>query len=164
MNISVNLRYLCKRNAIILFTTIILTAMAFAAGRKTSEKGVLPMKVNIQIDNGVSKSTLTATLYDNSSSRALVELLENSSITIGMHDYGNFEKVGTLPKSLPRNDRQITTEAGDIILYQGNQITFYYDTNSWSFTLLGKIDGVTKEELKKILGKGNVTSVLSISK
>ena len=164
MSISVNLRYLCKRNAIILFTTIILTAMAFAAGRKTSEKGVLPMKVNIQIDNGVSKSTLTATLYDNSSSRALVELLQNGSITIDMHDYGNFEKVGTLPKSLPRNDRQITTEAGDIILYQGNQITFYYDTNSWNFTLLGKIDGVTKEELKKILGKGNVTSVLSISK
>ena len=62
----------------------------------------------------------------------------------------------------PRNDTQITTEPGDIILYQGNQITFYYDTNSWSFTRLGKIDGISKRELIKILGKGNVTAVLSI--
>ena len=120
------------------------------------------MKLNIQIDNGTSKHTLTATLNDNSSSRALVELLEKGSITIDMHDYGSFEKVGSLPASLPRNDTQITTEPGDIILYQGNQITFYYDTNSWNFTRLGKIDGVTKAELKKILGKGNVTAVLSI--
>ncbi|MBO7637388.1 MAG: hypothetical protein J6S91_00265, partial [Treponema sp.] len=61
------------------------------------------MKLNIQIDNGTSKHTLTATIYDNSSSRALVELLQKSSITIGMHDYGNFEKVGSLPSSIPRN-------------------------------------------------------------
>ena len=120
------------------------------------------MKLNIQIDNGTSKHTLTATIYDNSSSRALVELLQKSSITIGMHDYVNFEKVGSLPSSLPRNDTQITTEPGDIILYQGNQITIYYDTNSWNFTRLGKIDGMTKVELKKILGKGNVTAMLSI--
>ena len=79
-----------------------------------------------------------------------------------MHDYGSFEKVGSLPSSLPRNDTQITTEPGDIILYQGNQITFYYDTNSWNFTRLGKIDGITKAGLKKILGKGNVTAVLSL--
>lgn len=138
--------------------------MACAAENTTAAttKGVLPMKLNIQIDNGTSKHTLTATLNDNSSSRALVELLEKDSITIDMHDYGNFEKVGSLPSSLPRNDTQITTEPGDIILYQGNQITFYYDINSWNFTLLGKIDGITKAELKKILGKGNVTAVLSI--
>ena len=120
------------------------------------------MKLYIQIDNGTSKHTLTATLYDNSSSRALVDLLKKGSVTIDMHDYGSFEKVGSLPASLPRNDTQITTEPGDIILYQGNQITFYYDTNSWNFTLLGKIDGITKAELKEILGKGNVTAVLSI--
>ena len=138
--------------------------MACAAGNNTAAttKGALPMKLYIQIDNGTNKHTLTATLYDNSSSRALVELLEKGSITIDMHDYGNFEKVGSLQTSLPRNDTQITTEPGDIILYQGNQITIYFDTYSWNFTLLGKIDGITKAELKKILGKGNVTVVLSI--
>ena len=153
-----------KRLISILFPAILVIAMACAAGNSTAAttKGTLPMKLNIQIDNGTSKHTLTATLNDNSSSRALVELLEKGSITIDMHDYGSFEKVGSLPASLPRNDTQITTEPGDIILYQGNQITFYYDTNSWNFTRLGKIDGVTKAELKKILGKGNVTAVLSI--
>ena len=153
-----------KRLISILFPAILAIAMACATGNNTAAttKGVLPMKLNIQIDNGTSKHTLSATLNDNSSSRALVELLEKDSITIDMHDYGNFEKVGSLPSSLPRNDTQITTEPGDIILHQGNQITFYYDTNSWNFTLLGKIDGITKAELKKILGKGNVTAVLSI--
>ena len=122
------------------------------------------MKLNIQIDNGTSKHNLTATLYDNSSSKALVELLQKAPITIDMHDYGNFEKVGSLPVTLPRNDKQITTEPGDIILYLGNQITIYYDINSWDFTRLGKIDRATQAELKKILGEGNVTAVLSISK
>lgn len=153
-----------KRLISILFPAILVIAMACAAGNNTAAttKGAHPMKLYIQIDNGTSKHTLTATLYDNSSSHALLELLQKGELKIEMHDYGNFEKVGSLPSSLPRNDTQITTEPGDIILYQGNQITIYYDTNSWNFTRLGKIDDVTKSELKKILGKGNVTAVLSI--
>ena len=90
------------------------------------------------------------------------QLLQKSPIEVKMHDYGSFEKVGSLPKSLPRNDKQITTEPGDIILYQGNQITIYYDVNSWNFTKLGKVEGKTQEELKQILGKGNVTAVFSM--
>ena len=74
-----------------------------------------------------------------------------------MHDYGHFEKVGTLPWTLPTNDTQITTEPGDIILYQGNQLTIYYDTNTWNFTKVGKIEDVTKEELLEVLGEGDVT-------
>ena len=119
------------------------------------------MKLNIQIDNGTSKHTLTATLYDNSSSRALVELLQKAPVTIDMHDYSNFEKVGDLPVTLPRNDTPTDTDAGDIILYLGKSFVIYYDKNSWNFTPLGKVDDVTKTELKKILGKGNVTAMLS---
>ncbi|MBR0098759.1 MAG: hypothetical protein IJP90_03485 [Treponema sp.] len=120
------------------------------------------MKLNIQVDNGTSKHELTATLYDNSSSRALVDLLKKGSVTIDMRDYGNFEKVGDLPVTLPRNDTPTDTDAGDLILYLGKRFVIYYDKNSWDFTPLGKIDGVTKAELKKILGKGNVTAVLSL--
>ena len=65
--------------------------------------------------------------------------------------------MGPLPWELPRNDEQITTEPGDIILYQGNQLTIYYDENTWSFTRLGKIKYVTKEELLEALGDGDVT-------
>ncbi|MCC8159917.1 MAG: hypothetical protein LIO53_01115 [Oscillospiraceae bacterium] len=106
--------------------------------------------------------TFTATLADNSSAAAFVELLKDGDITIEMSDYGNFEKVGSLGTTLPRNDEQITTEAGDLILYQGNSITIYYDTNSWNFTRLGKIENVTGEELKAALGSGDVTVTFSL--
>ena len=79
-------------------------------------------------------------MEDNSSAREFQELLEQGPVTIEMEDYGGFEKVGTLGTDLTRNDRQITTEPGDVILYQGNQITIYYGTNTWNFTRLAKID------------------------
>ena len=120
------------------------------------------MKIGIQITSESGSHKLTATLVDNSSATVFYQLLEKGPITVDMHDYGNFEKVGSLGTSLPRNDTQITTTAGDIILYQGNQITIYYDTNSWNFTRLGKVDGVTQAELKRILGKGDVTAVFDI--
>ena len=117
------------------------------------------MKISIQISCDSGSHALTTTLADNSSAMAFYELLEKGPVTIKLTDYGNFEKVGPLGTSLPRNDTHITTEAGDIILYLGNQITIYYDKNSWNFTRLGKIDGVTQAELKRVLGKGNVTAV-----
>lgn len=117
------------------------------------------MKINIKI-NG--KTELKAVLNDNSSGRAFRELLQKGAVTVSMSDYGNFEKVGLLPEKLPRNDMQITTEPGDLILYQGNQITIYYDKNSWNFTRLGKIEGVSQAELKKILGTGDVTAEFSM--
>ena len=80
-----------------------------------------------------------------------------------MSDYGNFEKVGNLPQSLPKNDEKITTVPGDIILYQGNKITIYYAENTWDFTKLGHINNITQEELKTLLGDGAVTVSLSIS-
>ena len=118
------------------------------------------MKISIQIKSDSGNRTLTATLENNSSAVAFYELLKKGAVTISMSDYGNFEKVGSLGTTLPRNDKQITTSAGDIILYQGNQITIYYDKNSWNFTRLGKVEDVS--QLKKILGKGDVTAVFSI--
>ncbi len=111
----------------------------------------------------VNGTELTATLEDNSSAQALAELLKQGNITVDMSDYGNFEKVGNLPQSLPRNDEKITTVPGDIILYQGNKITIYYDENTWDFTKLGHINNITQEELKTLLGDGDVTVSLSIS-
>lgn len=110
----------------------------------------------------INGHTLTATLADNTSAQALVELLTAGPLTLELHDYANFEKVGTLPQMLPRNDEPIDTDYGDIILYQGNQFVLYYDTNSWTFTRLGHVDDITKEELQEILGDGNVTVTLSL--
>ena len=84
------------------------------------------------------------------------------NITVEMEDYGNMEKAGPIGTSLPRNDRQTTTGPGDIILYQGKYLVIYYDTNSWNFTRLGKIDNVTQAVLKSALGEGGVRVTLSL--
>ena len=105
----------------------------------------------------IGDQTLSATLEDNSSAHALAELLQEGPLTIDMHDYGNMEKVGPIGQDLPRNDAQTTTQPGDVILYLGNQLTIYYDTNSWSFTRVARIDGATKEGLLDILGTDDVT-------
>ena len=109
-----------------------------------------------------TQTVLTATLAENSSAEALKDLLSENSLSVEMRDYGNFEKVGSLGYDLPQNNEQITTVPGDVILYQGNQITIYYDTNSWNFTRLGKIEDINKEELLGILGEGDVAISLSL--
>ncbi len=147
-----------KRFYLILMTLLLCISTACAKG------GLSDMKISIQITSDSGSHRLSATLVDNSSATAFYQLLKKGPLTVKMIDYGNFEKYGPIGTSLPRNDTQITTEAGDIILYQGNQITIYYDTNSWNFTRLGKVDGVTQAELKKILGKGDVTAVFEILK
>ncbi|MCD7859876.1 MAG: hypothetical protein LUH51_06875 [Firmicutes bacterium] len=110
----------------------------------------------------VNGTALTAVMEENSSVSALLELLADGPLTIKMQDYGDMEKVGSLGTDLPRNDRQTSTEAGDLILYQGNSFVIYYDTNSWSFTRLGKIQGITAGALRELLGDGDVTVTLSL--
>lgn len=106
---------------------------------------------------------LQAQLADNPSAQALADLLTAGPLTISMHDYGNMEKVGPIGQTLPATDMQTTTEPGDIILYQGNQLTIYYDTNSWNFTRVGKIQDVTGPELLDILGPGDVAVTFSLA-
>ena len=107
-------------------------------------------------------TTFMATLANNSSVEALKELLAEGPLTIDMSDYGNMEKMGPIGKDLPTNDEEITTKAGDLILYQGNSLVIYYDENSWNFTRLGKIEGVTGEELLDAFGDGDVTVTFSL--
>ena len=94
---------------------------------------------------------------DNASAQTFIENLSRAAIEVELHDYGHFEKVGQLPWSLPRTDETITTEPGDVILYQGNQITIYYDRNTWDFTRLARIENVSKEELLSAFGEGDAT-------
>lgn len=117
--------------------------------------------ITLTIEGG---KRFTATLVDNSSTRALVELLAKGDMTIHMADYAQMEKVGELGTSLPRNDHQTTTGPGDLILYLGKHFVIYYDANSWNFTQLGKIDNASQADLKAALGNGDVTVTLSINR
>lgn len=128
-------------------------------------------KEKIDMENSIIKLTVngcsfTVTLVKNSSTDALKSYLAKESICIRMTDYGNMEKVGSLGFSLPRNDRHITTRPGDLILYQGNSLVIYYDTNSWRLTQLGHVDGVsTREKMLELLGgTGEITLTLSLNK
>lgn len=108
----------------------------------------------------VGQYELWATFEDNSSAEEFQELLSQGPLTITMEDYGGFEKVGPLGTTLTRNDTQITTAPGDVILYQGNQITIYYGVNSWNFTKLAKINDPSG--LQEKLGDGTVTVTFSL--
>ena len=109
--------------------------------------------------------TKTATMVSNSSTEALVAQLQQGDITYEAHDYGNFEKVGALGYTFPENNTQITTEPGDLILYQGSNLCIYYDTSSWNFTRIGKLDNMTQADIKTWVNAGgdNVSVTLSIS-
>ena len=118
------------------------------------------MSLKIKIE--VNGKTLTANIVNNSSGNAFINLLKKGPIKINMKDYGNFEKVGDLPESLPTNDKNYTTKPGDIILYLGKHITIYYDVNTWDFTKMGEIENTSQAELKQILGKGNAVVTFRI--
>ena len=104
---------------------------------------------------------LLATFEDNSCAEEFQDLLAQGPVTIEMEDYGGFEKVGPLGTTLARSDTSITTEPGDVILYQGNQITIYYGVNSWNFTRLARIDDPA--DLKEKLGDGTVQVTFSLA-
>lgn len=125
-----------------------------ATGPMEGEDGMLNIAVN--------KTVLTAALADNSSARALAELLADGPLSVEMRDYNRMEKVGPLGADLPANDEWIDAQAGDLILYQGNQLVIYYGANSWSLTRLGRIEGVGAGELRDILGGGDVRVTLSM--
>ena len=114
------------------------------AGSNAEEDDMTPMPI---IEVRVGDSFFTIDLEDNSSSKAFLEKIKKDNLVVDMHDYGGFEKVGDLPWELPTNDEEITTKPGDIILYQGNKITIYYDENTWNFTKLGELSGGTNEDI-----------------
>ena len=109
----------------------------------------------------VGDQELLATFAENSSAEEFRELLSQRPVTISMEDYGGFEKVGPLGTTLTRNDTRITTQPGDVVLYQGNQITIYYGTNTWNFTRLAKINDST--DLQAKLGTGTVQVTFSLA-
>lgn len=137
-------------------STIEIQPTEFA--QENTEQEVTEMKMKVQVGDTV----FTATLAENSSVDALKELMAEEPLALNMSDYANMEKGADLGVTLPQNNEQMNTQAGDIILYQGRTFVIYYDTNSWSLTPIGKIENVDAEELRGVLGTGDVTVTLSL--
>ena len=143
-----------KHNVVI---NIKSTSKVQSAVKKTYIKTIARSNViKLKVNNHV----LNVKLEDNSAAKALMNKLKLGDVTVHAEDYGGFEKVGNLGFSLPRSDKFITTSAGDIVLYEGDEISIFYNSNSWSYTKLGKVDNI--KDLKKILGTGDVKLVLSL--
>lgn len=114
------------------------------------------MKMNLQM----GAHMFTATLEENPAADSFAGLLKNAPLSMQMRDYAGFEKVGSLGTTLPASDSQTTTQSGDIVLYNGNQIVIFYGSNSWSYTRLGRIDDLTGWEAA--LGNGDLTVTFSV--
>ena len=120
----------------------------------------MPDKIQITI----SDKKLAIKIEDNPATRALVEALRKAPISFTASDYGGFEKVGALGRSLPTSNSQITTQPGDVILYSGNKIVLFYGSNTWSYTRIGKIEYTTLADLKSFLkaGEGDIAVTLTL--
>lgn len=111
----------------------------------------------------VNGTDIQVKLCHNSSAEAVKELLRKGPFTISMKDYAHMEKFGDFGMQFPTNDERITTEAGDVILSEGNLLVIYYAPNTWNFTRLGKVQNLSEAELKKVLGSGNITATLTLT-
>ena len=120
-----------------------------------SEEGSTEMGTIVEVR--VGDNTLDMILEENESTEELTKLLENGDIVMPASNYGGFEKVCKLGTSITSNDEQITTESGDVMLYQGNQIVIFYDSNSWAYTRIGRIEA-PQDILENVLS-GNDSEV-----
>ena len=98
-----------------------------------------------------------ANLEDNCAARLFIEQLEPAEIEVEMRDRGGFEKTGPLPWTLPGNDKEITAEPGDVLLYDGDRIAICYGLTTGELTRLARMGSVTKEALLEAFGDGGVT-------
>ena len=98
---------------------------------------------------------------DNAAVDALGKAAKEKAITINTAAYGGFEQVGSLGMDLPQSDTRITTNPGDIALYEGNQMVVFYGSNTWAYTILGHISDKTQAELEQLLSEETLTITLS---
>lgn len=118
-------------------------------------------KMYITIDG----QTQSATLADNAAAQALAQRLEQGPVSLTLNSNGTFEIWGPLGFALPASNQQITAQAGDIILYNGSNICLFCGSNSWSYTRLGHIDGLSENQLRSFLkiGQTDISVLLSLS-
>ena len=126
-----------------------------AKAENNTEEEIIEMKMTI------NDTPVTVAWEDNDSVRALAKMAENGPVTIETEPYGGFEQVGPIEATLPSSDTNISTEAGDIMLYTSSQMVIFYGSNSWAYTRLGKITGKSDAELRDLLGGDGVTVTIT---
>ena len=151
------------KQIVMILAAMLLTCCSSDSEVKAENNSTNNMNQTLYITiGGVTK---TATLVDNVATRELVARLQAAPVTVTLNSSGGFEIWGSLGFSLPTSNEQVNAQPGDIVLYNGSNICMFYGTNSWSYTRLGKIDGLSASELRTFLkaGESNISVTLSVS-
>ena len=149
------------KQIMMLLAAVLLTCCSSDSEANAQNNTTMTEKLYITIDGQAQ----AVTLVDNQATKTLVEKLQQAPVTVTLSSSGDFEIWGALGFSLPTSNEQINAQPGDVILYNGSNICIFYGTNSWSYTRLGKIDGLSESELRTFLkaGESNITVTLSLS-
>ena len=127
------------------------TAPELESPQQAPEQPELPAEPE-NLALSINGTVLDVQWEENETVAELLAYVQNENITVNTTIYGGFEQVGSLPQRFSRNDAQMTTGPGDIVLYSGNQLVLFFGSNSWSYTKLGHINGMSAEELSELLG------------
>lgn len=142
-----------------------LATMLFACCPADHEaQAETPQTTNVMTMNiTIGGVTQTVTLAANAATEALVEKLQNGPVTLSLDTNGDFEIWGPLGFSLPASNEHINCQPGDVVLYSGSNICIFYGSNSYSYTRLGRIEGLTASELKTFLKGGQSDIAVKLS-
>jgi len=143
---------------------LLLTAFMLC-GCSSEENEVMAQTMTQKMFITIGGVTKTATMVDNAATQELVARLKQAPVTVTLNSSGGFEIWGALGFSLTTSNVQVNAQPGDIVLYNGSNICMFYGTNSWSYTRLGHIDGLSESELRTFLhvGESNICVMLSLS-
>ena len=142
---------------------MLLAAMLFI-GCSSEENKVMAQTMTQKLKITIGGVTNTATMVNNSATQELVTRLQQAPVTVTLNSSGGFEIWGALGFSLTTSNEQVNAQPGDIVLYNGSNICMFYGANSWSYTRLGHIDGLSESELRTFLhaGGSNISVTLSL--
>ena len=143
---------------------LLLTAFMLC-GCSSEENEVMAQTMTQKMFITIGGVTKTATMVDNAATQELVARLKQAPVTVTLNSSGGFEIWGALGFSLTTSNEQVNAQPGDIVLYNGSNICMFYGTNSWSYTRMGYIDGLSEGELRTFLhaGESNISVMLSLS-
>ncbi|MBQ8157488.1 MAG: hypothetical protein IJ081_00515 [Prevotella sp.] len=143
---------------------MLLAAMLFVSC-SSEENEVMAQTRQEKLSITIDGMTKTATMVDNAATQALVAKLQEASVNVMLNSSGGFEIWGALGFSLPTSNEQVNAQPGDIVLYNGSNICIFYGTNSWSYTRLGKIEGLSESDLRTFLKarESNISVMLSLN-
>lgn len=145
------------KTVIAMLLTLALLCAGIGMAETSDEQEVEAMKL------WIGETAVEVAWEDNDAVQSLRELVAEQPLTIEMSMYGGFEQVGDIGTELPRNDVRTTTQAGDIVLYAGDQMVVFYGSNSWAYTRLGRVTDRTAEEMAELLSGGDVTITVGMS-